>query len=127
MNVPHWIYTRTLGVVEMLAITSNLTVNVSADRDNYSKARAAALKHGVRLCYLATSFRDFPTDLPPGSVVFPDYPLRGRSLPVATDAPWWQTLSHDQQKLVCPADFFGQSEAHRCGPCQKCLSPAARL
>lgn len=61
---------------------------------------------------------------PAGSVIFPDYALRGRELADPTSAPWWQGLRHDTRRMVCPADFFGQSESHRCGPCNKCIQPA---
>jgi hypothetical protein len=119
-NVRHWIYTRSLWLVDILARPVNLVVNVSADVENYINAREAALTHGVRLCYL-TRDGSFPDDLPEGSVIFPDYDLRGRDLTKPTDHLWWQGLSQEHKKMVCPADFFGQSEQHRCGPCTKCL------
>lgn len=124
-QVPFWIYTRTTWAVGILQTADNLTINVSADAANYAEARLVAVNRGVRLTYL-TRDGSLPADLPPDSVIFPDYSLRGRSLPVATDAPWWQGLTHDQRRSVCPADFFGQSEAHRCGPCAKCLVPLVR-
>jgi hypothetical protein len=121
-DVSFWIYTRTLvaGIIEALIEAPNLTVNISADRENYYDARTAALATGARLTYLAREGEWVPT-LPAGSVIFPDYPLRGRDLPEPTEAPWWQTLTQEQRAQICPTDFFGQSEAHRCGPCRKCL------
>ena len=118
-DVPFWIYTRTLDVVETLSRAPNLAVNVSADVDNFADAKRVALATRTRLCYLTIN-GELP-DLPPGSVIFPDYALRGRDLAVPTDAPWWQSLTHDQRAMACPTDFFGQSEAHRCGPCRKCF------
>lgn len=126
-SVQHWIYTRTLGVVPMLVCAPNLTVNVSADRDNYAEARRVAALHGLRVCYESTTPDDWPADLPRDSVVFPDYPLRGRDLASPTEHAWWQSLGHEQRSMVCPADFFGQSEAHRCGHCTKCLGPTKRV
>lgn len=150
-DVAFWIYTRTLDIVPILARVPNLAVNVSADRENYTEARRVALNEGVRLCYLVNgedtqhawdSVSDarppvctvcgagwndtglctgVPDDLPDGSVIFPDYALRGRALGVPTSAPWWQRLSQRRRAMVCPTDFFGQSEAHRCGPCMKCF------
>jgi hypothetical protein len=123
-QVPYWIYTRTLDVVATLRRAANLAVNVSADPDNYEAARAVAVANSARVCYLATSDRplDLPRDLPDGSVIFPDYPARGRDLEVPTKHPWWVGISHHERTQVCPADFFGQSEANRCGPCGKCLT-----
>lgn len=123
-GVPFWIYTRTLEVVHRLVLdTPNLAVNVSADRENFLRARGVAERYGARLCYLVSTANERIPELPAGSVIFPDYDLRGRSLPVATDAPWWQALDVETRRQVCPADFFGQSEEHRCGPCKKCLRP----
>lgn len=140
-NVRHWIYTRTLSAVPALMLARNLTVNVSADRDNYADARDCAIQNGARLAYMATAdeFKDverlgpgaigIPGDLlrmPHDSVVvFPDYPLRGRDLAEPTAAPYWQNAPHRLRVMTCPADFFGQSEAHRCGPCDKCIKPVA--
>jgi hypothetical protein len=123
-GVPFWIYTRSLEFVQYLH-GLNLTVNISADAHNYARAAPLARKVGARLCYLVSAPDEVIPDLPTGSVIFPDYPLRGRSLPIATEAPWWQSITLEQKRMVCPADFFGQSEEHRCGPCQKCLRPAA--
>jgi hypothetical protein len=139
-DVPMWIYTRTLGTVATLRTAHNLAVNVSADRENYAEARRVALEHGARVTYLVHGddarpdpghvrfmgacggCTGVPDDLPPGSVIFPDYALRGRDLADPTSAPWWQALTHEQRKMVCSVDYFGQSEANRCGPCSKCLT-----
>lgn len=122
--VPFWIYTRTLDVVGRLAMAKNLAVNVSADADNYRRAADAAAEHGARLCYLVSGADEAIPELPAGSVIFPDYPLRGRELAEPTSARWWIGLDPEERRQVCPADFFGQSEEHRCGPCKKCLRPA---
>lgn len=144
-EVPFWIYTRTLGVVGALREARNLAVNVSADADNFADARAIAIEHGARICYLTTGEHDWkpfhenaprhcdrcdsydtsdlvrpcsgvPADLPAGSVIFPDYPLRKR---VGSD--WFDTLTPKHKRMTCPTDVFSQSEAHRCGPCSKCF------
>jgi hypothetical protein len=115
-HVDHWIYTRTLAAVPVLREAANLAVNVSADADNFDDAKRVALSNGATLCYLTTG--DVPA-LPEGSVIFPDYSLRTRT-PDA-DASWWNALTAEQRRAVCPTDQFGQSEAHRCGPCRKCL------
>lgn len=121
-DVAHWIYTRSLAYVPTLMRAENLAVNVSADRDNYVSALGVALKNGARLCYMAQSPDplDIP-DLPYDSVIFPDYPQRGRDRENPTSHPWWRGLNKYDRAQVCPADFFGQSEAHRCGPCRKCM------
>jgi len=118
-DVQHWIYTRTFEAIPALLCAPNLTVNVSADVDNYAQARDVATVYGLGLCYEATGDGAVPAHLP--DVIFPDYALRGRDLERPTSAAWWQSLTHEQRQNVCPADFFGQSEAHRCGPCNKCL------
>jgi hypothetical protein len=124
-DVQHWIYTRTLNAVPILINAPNLEVNVSADYDNYEAALAAA--DGIaRTCYLATPG---PGIVPPDDalrdddVIFPDYALRGRDRAKPTEAPWWAMLSPRQRRMVCPADFFGQSERVRCGVCTKCGPP----
>lgn len=118
-SVPFWIYTRTMPAVGYLAGTPNLALNISADRENLAEARAAAYAYNARLCYLCDD--GAVPDLPEGSVIFPDYALRGRTLAEPTEAPWWQGLTQAQRAMTCPTDFFGQSEAHRCGPCRKCF------
>lgn len=146
-KVDFWIYTRTLAAVPVLSRAQNLAVNVSADEDNFAEAKDVSAFHGATLCYLTSSgqhawegfHENAPRyckrcgsydvdhlrkpvcipDLPAGSVIFPDYPLRTRS--PADDPAWWNALTPDQKRMTCPTDQFGQSEAHRCGPCRKCL------
>jgi hypothetical protein len=125
-DVNFWIYTRTLDAVHILTQAQNLGVNVSVDRHNWAEGSRVAKETGARLCYLVSEIDEVLPALPEGSVIFPDYPLRGRSLPIATDAPWWQSISIEQKRMTCPADFFSQSEANRCGPCRKCLFPATQ-
>jgi len=117
-DVRHWIYTRTLEAVGTLTAARNLVVNVSADADNYALAREVADEYGLRLCYLATG--DVP-DLALDSVIFPDYRYRGRELDDPKSLPWYRALTAEQRRMVCPADFYGQSSTHRCGPCSRCL------
>lgn len=113
-GVTHWIYTRSFKLIGPLLGVPNLILNLSADVDNWDKAQRTALgsKPAPRLCYLATC--DFVPPLPPGSVIFPDYPLRGC-------AEWLQSLPPAQRKMVCPVDFKDKSERRRCGPCSKCI------
>lgn len=118
--VPFWIYTRTLEAVPYL-MAPNLALNISADRGNLERARRTAYAYGARLCYLSDD--GTVPELPEGSVIFPDYPLRGRDLPSPTDHAWWAGLTHEQRAMVCGVDFFGQSENMRCGVCTKCLIP----
>jgi hypothetical protein len=120
-RVQHWIYTRTLGAVPTLAAVPNLAVNVSADAENYSAARMVADHWNTRLCYLCRPGDVVPpVDLRAGDVVFPAYALRGRDLTEPTAAPWWAALDARQRAMVCPADFFGQSEERRCARCRRC-------
>lgn len=124
-DVPFWIYTRTLDAVSLLLGAGNLAVNISADDDNLQHALAtAAMYPRARVCYMARSAdpAQLPV-LPRDSVIFPDYPQRGRELIEPTEHPWWKGLTHEQKRSVCPPDFFGQSKHHRCGPCTKCLRP----
>lgn len=118
-------YTRSLFSVGILVQAKNLAVNVSADKHNFAAAEPVAFRHRARLCYLVSEPDEVIPELPPGSVLFPDYPLRGRELPIANEHPWWQGLSQDQKRMVCPADFYGQSESARCGPCKHCLKPVS--
>ena len=119
-NVNHWIYTRSFWAVLDLLDTANLTVNLSADAENLAEALMCHKQNPrTRICYL-THDGHVP-DLPPGSVIFPDYPCRGREMQQPTDHPWWSMFTQEQKRMVCPADFFGQSAQHRCGPCKKCL------
>lgn len=128
-DVSHWIYTRSFEVVPELLKAKNLTVNLSGDRDNWDRALACYETHRdtmnpqngpLRLTYL-TKDDMIPEE---AQIIFPDYPLRGRGLANPTEHPFWQSLSDlpgNPKTKVCPADFFGQSEQHRCGPCTKCL------
>jgi len=118
--VQFWIYTRSHWLAAGLDKEPNLTVNLSADRDNWLIANATARATGLRLCYMSQNAHDVPP-LPPGSVIFPDYPARGRELDDPTAHAWWQARTAAERRMVCPPDFFGQSEQHRCGPCTKCL------
>lgn len=126
-EIPFWIYTRSLSHVFDIREAPNLAVNISADKNNYDKAVSVAERTNSRICYLMSAIDEAIPELPPGSVIFPDYPLRGRSLPIATEAPWWKTITQEQKRMTCPADFYGQSENHRCGPCKHCLRPAGQL
>jgi len=119
-NVPFWIYTRSFKYIKPLLDIKNLAINLSTDTDNWYTALRLHNQFGLRLCYL-TLDDTLPSDLPEGSVIFPNYTLRGRDLLVPTDAPWWKSLTRNQRRMVCPPDFFGQSEKFRCGPCGKCL------
>lgn len=121
-GVRHWIYTRSLPFVHILVQAPNLGVNVSADAANYKDAYETARRNGARICYL-TRDGSIPEDLDEGEVIFPDYDLRGRDMDKPTEHSWWQGLSQKHKKMVCPADFFSQSENIRCGPCDKCLFP----
>ena len=99
-------------------------MNVSADAENYLQAKTVAIDNKVRLCYFTRNGK-LPEDLIYNdSVIFPDYNLRGRGLQRPTDNDWWKSLGLPERRAVCPADFFGQSEQHRCGPCNKCLKPS---
>jgi hypothetical protein len=119
-KIRHWIYTRSFSIINILN-APNLAVNLSVDAENYEIAKNYKTENN-RFCYM-TRDGNFPNDLPKGSVIFPDYGLRGRDLDNPTDHSWWKGLSNEYRKMVCPADFFGQSEKHRCGPCKKCLFP----
>ena len=122
-QVPFWIYTRSLQYARHLKCAPNLALNLSADKHNYDRAVSLATTIGARICYLVSEPGEQLPELPDGSVIFPDYPLRGRSLPIATEAPWWQRLTQEQRRMTCMADYRGQSEQFRCGPCKKCLLP----
>lgn len=123
-SVRFWLYTRTFSLVPALRAAPNLAVNLSADRDNWVRAHATYRANpGTRLCYMSQHAHDVPP-LPPGSVIFPDYPARGRDIPTPTEHPWWIARTRAERRMVCPPDFFGQRAEHRCGPCKKCLVPA---
>lgn len=121
-SVPFWIYTRSFPYLFPLlnSLPKNLVINLSADRDNYAAALRLHKGFGLRICYLTVE-GEVPDDLPDGSVIFPSYELRGRDLPHPTDASWWKSIGKRERQMVCPPDFFGQSENLRCGPCKKCL------
>ena len=129
-KVQFWIYTRTFNrsCLEALTAAPNLVVNLSMDKDNALQALATYRvfrKRGVRLCAMATEeWSPSLGVLPAGSVIFPDYPLRGRDLDKPAESEWWKSLHTSQRRMVCPADAFGQSRHLRCGPCKKCLRPA---
>lgn len=118
-KVPFWIYTRSFPYLEQIHDVPNLEINLSADMFNYDSARVAQQQYGSRICYMTVG-GEVPR-LPKGSVVFPSHQLRGRDLSDPTEAAWWRGLSKSQRRMVCPPDFFGQSEKMRCGPCRKCL------
>lgn len=125
-DTKHWIYTRSLPLVRDLITAQNLEVNVSADSKNWVDAKAHADAYDLRLCYFSRdgSFPEELRDREKSSVIFPDYNLRGRKLDDPTSAPWWQGIDQGARKMVCPADFFGQSQNMRCGPCKKCFADA---
>jgi hypothetical protein len=112
--VRHWIYTRSLDWVHILAgFTPNLKVLVSADKDNYREARAVADKHRLQLTYL---WKGEPLpELPPRSIVFPGYGQRRRDGAVLPPPPY--------RSMICGADYFSQSDRLRCGVCTKCGNP----
>lgn len=121
-EVPFWIYTRSFVLLRpfLYPKTNNLVINLSADKDNYKQALLWHKEFGLRICYLTVD-GEIPEDLPNGSVIFPSHELRGYGLTNPKEAPWWKTLRVQQKRMVCPPDFFGQSERLRCGPCKKCL------
>lgn len=125
-DVHHWIYTRSVAHLDPLKDIENLTVNLSADAENYAVMRRAARDYGFRLCYLTTDGA-IPRDMERSDVIFPDYLLRGKKPiphldPVGIAFKWWDGLDIYHQRMVCPVDMFGKSEALRCGPCNKCLT-----
>lgn len=128
--VRHWIYTRSFWLTAAFVGVENLTVNYSVDRDNYREALPYVKAHAdcgspVRLCYMVVGDGDVPSDLPEGSVLFPDYSLRGArgQTPAEqrTSSEWYQGLAPAYRKMVCPVDFYGKSDELRCGPCTKCI------
>lgn len=127
VTVEQWIYTRSFEHVGPLMFVPNLQVMLSCDAENYDKAykewiRAERIKPGTfRLAYLSTDIGDAPSNLPVGSILFPDYPFRGQDLDSPLESAWWCALSNSQRKMVCPVDFFGKSEETRCGICRKCF------
>ena len=130
-DVRHWIYTRSFPFTAAFVGLKNVSVNYSVDQDNYEQAlqfHEAHLNIGspVRLAYLVTGDGVAPV-LPAGSVLFPDYNLRGTRNTTAAEqrasSPWWQSLSSAQRKQVCPIDFYGKAETLVCGRCTKCMVP----
>lgn len=115
-NVKHWIYTRSYPYVKILVQAKNLVVNLSADKDNLS-FMLDQVRYGARVCYMSDN-GNVP-NLPEGSVIFPDYQFRlnGR----LEDNAFWNSLTPQQKKMVCPVDMFGKSQNVRCGVCKKCL------
>jgi hypothetical protein len=137
-EIPMWIYTRSFDVVSRLMSAAtlatggleggNLSVNLSADRDNLSEAIACSRWHRTsagapRLCYLAADEHDNPDllYLRSDDVIFPDYALRPRAAPSLAESPWWASLTGFQRGLVCPVDAHNKSEERRCGPCRRCI------
>lgn len=124
-EVNFWIYTRSFFwyLMPLLEHGPNLVINLSADKDNWDTAFDLwrQWSNRVRLTYLTTSIEEIPANLPKGSIIFPSYSLRGRDLKTPTDHFFWRGITPVQRQMVCPADFFGQSEHYRCGPCKKCL------
>lgn len=119
-DINFWIYTRSFDFAFIIRNVPNLIVNLSLDIDNYKEGRTIAKNHNFRITYLTTD-EHIPLELPPGSVIFPSYQVRGRDLDDPTSHEWWRSLSPEYRKMVCPPDFFGQSEKLRCGPCKRCL------
>lgn len=128
--VRHWIYTRSHELTAVFVGLANLTVNYSVDRDNYHGALPYVKAHEgvgspVRLCYLVTQDGEYPRDLPDGSVLFPDYALRGACDASPAEAratsDWYQSLGSRERRMVCPVDFYGKAKNRRCGPCRKCI------
>lgn len=129
--VYHWIYTRSFEHVGILMRVStlrggNLAVNLSCDADNFDEAERISTKYATaegapRLCYLTTD-GSLPATLEDGDVIFPDYNLRPRQFATLAESPWWQGLTPDQRKMVCPVDAHNKSEKNRCGPCTRCLT-----
>jgi len=122
-DVEHWIYTRSFHLLAPILCIDNLTVNLSADKNNYWLARIHADKYDLRVCYL-TIDGEVPDDLREGDVIFPDYALRGvgqKPFEFRNDSEWWKGLSGAQKKMVCPVDQYGKSEKVRCGPCKRCI------
>lgn len=122
-NVQHWIYTRSFNFIHPLLDQENMTVNLSADKNNYWLARKVANDHALRVCYLTVD-GEIPDDLRTGDVIFPDYALRGvgqKPFEFRNDSEWWQGLPGRNKKMVCPTDVYGKTDKIRCGPCRKCI------
>lgn len=117
-----WIYTRSFEFLDILAPSGDyLIINLSADKNNYKMARLYHEKFGHRICYMTLDGK-VPADLPTDSVIFWKHPARGLVRPDSLQrSPEWMSLTTAQKKMICPPDFFGQSEKLRCGPCRKCM------
>lgn len=131
-DVQHWIYTRSFMFTAAFVGLENITINYSVDRDNYEHALPFVAAHAgvdssVRLAYLVTDDGAVPSDLPPGSVLFPDYSLRGTRGEIPSiqreSSAWYRGLTPAQRRMVCPTDFYGKSPVRVCGPCTKCILP----
>jgi len=119
-DVLFWIYTRTFDFVEELNGAGNLVVNLSADIDNDYEAFNYADEYNLRVCYFSNT-GEIPLRLRDNDVIFPNYSLRGREMDNPEDHKWWKELTERQKKMVCPVDFYGQSEKRRCGKCKRCM------
>ncbi len=120
--VRHWIYTRSFEFVPYLVEAENLTVNLSVDAENEAAARRCWEEFpNTRPCFMATEKHPEPPSwLPRGSVIFPDYGLRGET---TLGKAWYEGLPGMTKSFVCPVDFRGKSEKTRCGPCDRCIKP----
>jgi len=121
-DVRFWIYTRSFDFAHVLSTVmtengGNLSLNLSCDKENVEAAAHHQQKWGGRACYLTTD-GEVPEGLPEGSVIFPDYALRG-----GTEAgqAWFAGLQPSYKAMVCPVDYHGKSEQRRCGPCSRCM------
>lgn len=123
-EVNHWIYTRSGFAVATLLEAPNLVVNLSADKDNLNEMRDLHSRwpERTRICWMAndTDPKKLPM-LPDDSVIFVDYPNRGREMANPREHQFWQGMQQRERRMVCVADFFGQSPNHRCGVCKRCM------
>ena len=128
-DVPFWIYTRSFSYLEPLVDIPNLVVNLSADKDNLIEAMIHAVVYNLRICYMTVD-DEIPNVLADDSVIFPSYNrrYRGEHLFRASGIFWFNYgLLARERRMICPADFFGQSEHFRCGVCKKCLKKVGSL
>lgn len=122
-QVRHWIYTKSLQFLGPLIPVhtkrrGNLSINLSADQDNWEIVGKKADMLELRVCYMTIDGR-LPLSLLPGDVIFPDYALRGGN-PAGQE--WFEKLSPEYKQMVCPVDYHGKAENRRCGPCNRCLT-----
>jgi len=123
MGVRHWIYTRSFPFVPALRTAPNLTVNLSADRDNWGLAEQCVRRNpGTRICYMTSDGEVQTGILTYGDVIFPDYNLRDGT---EEGRAWFESLAPVHKQMVCPVDYAGKAEERRCGPCPRCLYPAS--